>query len=337
MTVTDLPVQETPLAPLNATDAALSPEGLIALAIRSGTSVDALERLLTLRERLHAEQARAAFFTALTAFQARCPIIPKTKKARIQSATGSYEYNFAPLDQLAKTIAPHLEACGLSYTFNTVFQDNAQIVTCYVHHVMGHTEESTFTSPIDPTARMNAMQKSGSSRTYGKRYALEDALGITSGSDDDDARATGLQDPPTAEEKHQRLRPGGPRTMQSTAEMTVPKTAAEVLRDEMSAGRGERPASGGTGEAGASGGAGESGTAGRAGRPDVEHPTPSAIKMLEAAIRHFAKTFDNDPDEQREAVKALCKERWGVEHFKDLSQEQFTELYEGIKQPGGKS
>ena len=125
--------------------------------------------------------------------------------------------------------------------------------------------------------------------------------------------------------------------MQSTAEMTVPKTAAEVLRDEMSAGRGERPASGGTGEAGATGGAGESGTAGRAGRPDVEHPTPSAIKMLEAAIRHFAKTFDNDPDEQREAVKALCKERWGVEHFKDLSQEQFTELYEGIKQPGGKS
>jgi len=334
MTVTDLPVQETPLAPLNATDAALSPEGLIALAIRSGTSVDALERLMTLRERLHAEQARAAFFTALTAFQARCPIIPKTKKARIQSATGSYEYNFAPLDQLAKTIAPHLEACGLSYTFNTVFQDNAQIVTCYVHHVMGHTEESTFTSPIDPTARMNAMQKSGSSRTYGKRYALEDALGITSGSDDDDARATGLQDPPTAEEKHARLRPGGPRTMESTAEMTVPKTALEELQ---SAGTEERPASGGTGEAGATGG-GESGTVGRAGRPDVDDGvSPAAIKMLEAAIRHFAKTFGVDPDRQRDEVKQLCLDKWGVEHFADLNHDQFEELYEGIKQPGGKA
>jgi hypothetical protein len=316
MTVTDLPVQETPLAPLNATDAALSPEGLIALAIRSGTSVDALERLMTLRERLHAEQARAAFFTALTAFQARCPIIPKTKKARIQSATGSYEYNFAPLDQLAKTIAPHLEACGLSYTFNTVFQDNAQIVTCYVHHVMGHTEESTFTSPIDPTARMNAMQKSGSSRTYGKRYALEDALGITSGSDDDDARATGLQDPPTAEEKHPRIRPGGPRP------------------DTQSAGKAERPVTEGTGEAGATGG-GESGTVGRAGRPDVDGVSPAAIKMLEAAIRHFAKTFGVDPDRQRDEVKQLCLDKWGVEHFTQLNHAQFEELYEGIKQPGG--
>jgi len=272
----------------------LSPEALIALAIRSGTSVDAIERLMTLRERLHAEKAREAFFTALSRFQAECPVLPKTKTARIQSDRGSYEYKFSPLDEIAKRIAPVLERHGLSYTFDTAFKDGAQVVTCFVHHVLGHTEDSTFTAPIDPSARMNAMQKSGSSQTYGKRYTLQNALGIVSGDDDDDARATGLKDPPTAEEKHERQRPGGPR------------------QDSQSAGTEARPETEGkTGEAGETGGGEESGTAGRAGRPDVDTLREEIGKLEEA----FGTVMLPD-------VMQAVAERFCVASLDDLDEEQ---------------
>jgi hypothetical protein len=54
-------------------------EALIAKAIEHNLPVESLERLLDMRERLRAEQAREAYFTGLARFQAGCPVIPKTK------------------------------------------------------------------------------------------------------------------------------------------------------------------------------------------------------------------------------------------------------------------
>jgi hypothetical protein len=57
-----------------------SVETFISQAIAANVSVETLERLFGLREKVKAEQAREAFTQALADFQGNCPIIAKTKK-----------------------------------------------------------------------------------------------------------------------------------------------------------------------------------------------------------------------------------------------------------------
>jgi hypothetical protein len=168
-------------------------EGLIALAIEHGSAVDALERLLAMRQTLKAEAAREAFFEALSAFQADCPVIEKGKTARIDSRTGaSYTYKYAPLEDIMRLVVPVLRRHGLSVRFDAAFEATppAQVVTCIVNHRDGHAERSEFRAPIDSGARMSVMQQSASALTYGRRYALLNALGIVVGGEDDDGHGS---------------------------------------------------------------------------------------------------------------------------------------------------
>ena len=52
---------------------------LISQAIDKNASVQTMERLLAMRRELKAEYAREAYDNAMSAFQAECPIIKKTK------------------------------------------------------------------------------------------------------------------------------------------------------------------------------------------------------------------------------------------------------------------
>lgn len=164
----------------------VSPEALISKAIESGVSVEALEKLLGMRERLKAEQAREAFIDAMGSFQSQCPTIPKTKVA----GAGNYSYRYAPLEAIVAATSELRAKHGFSYRFDTRFEDSppAQVVICIVSHREGHAEASEFRSPIDGGARMNVMQQSASALTYAKRYAFINAFGIVTGDEDNDAQ-----------------------------------------------------------------------------------------------------------------------------------------------------
>src|SRR5215467_14111279 len=164
---------------------------LLQAAIQAGASVESLERLLALHERVKAKEARDAYFEALSAFQVECPVIPKRKTA----GQGSFTYRYAPLEDIVRAVSPLLRKHGLSYRFDTQFVADpaAQVVTCTVYHVQGHSESSEFRTPVDSGARMNDMQKSASAQTYAKRYAFCNALGILTGDDDDDGQGVGRQ------------------------------------------------------------------------------------------------------------------------------------------------
>ena len=166
---------------------------LLQTAIQQGASVEALEKLVDLHERLKANEAKAAYFVALTDFQAECPVVPKRKTA----GQGSFTYRYAPLEDIVKAVSPLLRKHGLSYRFDTQFfaDPPAQLVTCTVYHVQGHSESSEFRTPVDTGARMNDMQKSASAQTYAKRYAFCNALGILTGDDDDDGASGGHSRP----------------------------------------------------------------------------------------------------------------------------------------------
>lgn len=188
-----LPVAAAP-APSGGAIAALTPETLIAKAIEANVPVEALARLLAMRAELKREQAREAFFAALAHFQASIPAIPKRRTATVKSDRGSYQYNYADLPAIQVAIAPALRDMGLSVTFSTEHQPGGYLVTCWVHHTAGHSEQTPFFVPLDPRARMNDAQKAGAALTYGRRYALCAALGIVTAEDDDDGN--GADSPP---------------------------------------------------------------------------------------------------------------------------------------------
>lgn len=168
-------------------------ETLIAKAVEHGISVEGLEKLLSMHERMEASAAKKAFFEALSAFQSDCPVIAKDKTATVTTQGGSsYQYSYAPLESIVQAISPSLRTHGLSVRFDARFDSDAQVVTCIVNHRDGHSERSEFRAPLNPMARaMNPTQQAASALTYGRRYALLNALGIVVGGEDDDATGGG--------------------------------------------------------------------------------------------------------------------------------------------------
>lgn len=172
-----------------------SPATILSRAVESGVDPEGLEKLADLYERMEARQAKKLFFQALTAFQAELPDIPHDKEA----GQGNFKYEYTSLGQLRKHTQPLLEKQGLSYRFDTRMHDGKYMeIICYLTHEAGHSEQSSMTLPID-SGRMNNIQQFGSTDSYGRRYVLLNALGITTAGSDNDA-----QMPPQPEPHHQR-------------------------------------------------------------------------------------------------------------------------------------
>ncbi|HSH45085.1 MAG TPA: ERF family protein [Longimicrobiales bacterium] len=163
---------------------------LMRVALEQG-SVDALERLVALQERVAERQAEAAMAEALMAFQAACPPV-------IQSAKAD-RYTYAPLNEVVRTIRPHLAEHGLSYTHDSRVVESEIEVTCTLRHVHGATRTATFRGPADGSGKKNPLQAVGSARSYGRRYTLMDVLGLVT-EDDDDGRAAGAAPAVTADQ-----------------------------------------------------------------------------------------------------------------------------------------
>lgn len=171
----------------------LDPEALIAKGIEHGISVEGLERLLAMRERLKAEQARSAFIHAVAQFQGACPII--AKGTGVRDKAGKERYRYASLESIVKQVGPLLRASDLTYRIDTRIEEGqgtALVAICIITHRDGHSESSEFRVPIDRDAYMSEPQKFGAASTYAKRYAFMNALGILTGDQDTDA----AKDPP---------------------------------------------------------------------------------------------------------------------------------------------
>lgn len=170
---------------------AINADSLIAQGIDKGVPVETLERLLAMRKEILEDQAKEAFYEALTRFQSECPTIKKTKE--VKGNNGSVRYRYESIDGIVKQVSPTLKLCGLSYTINTDQTEELITAICTIHHVQGFSKESKFSVPIEKEAYMNDAQKSGSALSYAKRYAFCNALGIMTTDQDDDAQSLGAQ------------------------------------------------------------------------------------------------------------------------------------------------
>jgi len=165
-----------------------NPLAMLASALEQGHDIAKLEKLMDMAERYEANEARKSFASALSKFQGSCPDIVENKLATVvMQSGGSYTYAYADLDTIMRTIRPTLKKCGLSVRYDAEVSDDGKRIRsqCYVMHRDGHTETTTFVVPVDEAMKVNDSQKMGSANAYACRYNVVNALGLTTGEDDD--------------------------------------------------------------------------------------------------------------------------------------------------------
>ncbi len=183
---------EGPSSPISESRAVLAT--IERLALDPTVSVEKMDQILQMQERILDRRARMAFAEAIADAKAEMPAISKNRQVSYESkdsnkpATSYWHEDFA---EIAKTVDPILGKFGLSYRFRTVGKPGEPItVTCIIAHREGHQEETTLTAPHDASGSKNAIQAIGSSVTYLQRYTLKAALGLAA-SRDDDAQSAG--------------------------------------------------------------------------------------------------------------------------------------------------
>lgn len=165
---------------------------VVRFALERGVDPAVLEKLVALQERVSDRNARAAFIEALSAFQAKCPPILKTRENTQFSVTRSGVKRsalYAPLEEIQRVARPVAAEFGLVWTWDTKVDETLMHVTCRVLHELGHSESATVSLPFASNAGSSPQQKYGSTQTYGMRYSLVAALGITTADEDIDGAA----------------------------------------------------------------------------------------------------------------------------------------------------
>lgn len=153
---------------------------LLRSAIDKGHPTESLERIAALWERVDDRARAEEFARAIAQFQGSCPPIRKTSSAKITTKGGSqYGYQYAELDEIARTIQPHLRDAGLSYTWDSEEKGGQLTCTCTLRHVNGHSVSAKFNCPTDTASAMSAQQRNAAALTYARRQSLVQVLGLT--------------------------------------------------------------------------------------------------------------------------------------------------------------
>ena len=164
--------------------------------------VDKLKEIVALKERMEDRAAAREFAIAKAAFQSECPPIHKNRETPKTSDRGSkFNFRWADLTRIADTIRETLTKHGLSYSFDTSEEGKTMVVRCKLSHVGGHSETSTMAMPIGSTLPISDQQKVGATSTYAMRYALVQALGLTTADEDSDGAPLGSPTGPITEDQ----------------------------------------------------------------------------------------------------------------------------------------
>lgn len=173
-----------------------TPAQMLMASIQRGDDLAKLEKLMDLRDRFEATEARKAYVRAMAEFKAHPPTIIKDKLVGYENRDGSFTgYKHATLAEVATKIAAGLAAVGISHRWDVQHEARAIIVSCILTHELGHSESVTMPPVMpDDSGKKNAIQQVASAITYQQRYSLLAITGLAARDQDDDGRASG--DPP---------------------------------------------------------------------------------------------------------------------------------------------
>lgn len=163
-------------------------ETMLMAAVNKGLPVESLEKLLEMRKTLKEEYAREQYYNAMAALQAELPVIKKDKRVNFSTKTGDkVDYWYAPIESIVEQTKELIGKHGFSYRYRIEETPSTIKVFCIATHKDGHSEESSFTSTISGTGLMSTTQKATGANTQGKRIALCNVFGISTGDEDNDA------------------------------------------------------------------------------------------------------------------------------------------------------
>lgn len=163
------------------------------IAMDPNADLAKLERMLELKEKHEATQAKAAFASAFAEASAEFPTIPLNGK-------GHNGKPYATLKDITAGTRPVLSRHGLTLSFSIEVGDQV-IVTAELMHKDGHSKSTSIALPRDNSGSKNAVQAVGSTQTYGQRYTAQAILGLSLGDDaEDDGNAGGGAETISAEQ-----------------------------------------------------------------------------------------------------------------------------------------
>ena len=163
----------------------------IELAIMERADVEKLSKLMDLKERYDAQEARRAYNEAMRRVQAEMPRIKEdAKNEQTQSM-------YARIETINRALIPvyTLHGFALSFSEEQATKDHHVRVCCDIYHSGGHTEHKCAELPIDdvgPKGNVNKTQVHATASTwsYARRYLTLLVFNVATG-DDDDGQAAG--------------------------------------------------------------------------------------------------------------------------------------------------
>lgn len=158
----------------------------ITQAIKKNLPIETMEKLFALMERAKESFAKSEYHRAMSKFQSECPVIEKTKV--VLDKNNKPRYSYAPIEAIVEQTKKPLGDAGLSYTFTTGNKEGFIVAIVKITHFLGFSETSDFEIPIDKDSFMSKQQQYAAALTYAKRYALCNALGISTGDEDTDRK-----------------------------------------------------------------------------------------------------------------------------------------------------
>lgn len=158
---------------------------------RSDFDIDKIQRLLDVKDRWEAKEAKRAFDAAFAAFKAESVTILKGRKVTDGPLKGK---SYAELHDVVNAVTPALSKYGLSSSWKLTRDEKDWMeVTCYLRHVNGHEESVSMGGPPDTGGAKNQIQARASTKTYLERYTLKAITGLSEQMDDDDGNGKAPQ------------------------------------------------------------------------------------------------------------------------------------------------
>lgn len=168
------------------------------LASNKDVDVTKLEKIIDLKERVMAHDAKAAFAVAYSRMQPEIPAI--NEKGQIKEREGVVRSRYAKLEDIQKAVKPILAKYGFALRHRTEWPEDRKgtiRIVGILTHEFGHSEESVFEAPLDKSQFRTDIQSQGSTVSYGRRYTTIDLLNIETRGLDDDGQKSGRPEPPT--------------------------------------------------------------------------------------------------------------------------------------------
>lgn len=189
--------------------AILTPMDMLGLAVQRGASVDELDKLWEIAEKVRKQQAQQAFVTAMTRFKQNAPTIEKTRKAKVDSRKGpdaGYAYKYANLADVCNAVIKALSDVGISHDWTHCKKGPQIAVTCTLTHELGHSKSTELEAGLDDTGGKNNLQGLGSTVSYLERYTLLGVCGLAVDDEmDNDGAGAGQHDDAPADKPASQL------------------------------------------------------------------------------------------------------------------------------------